>query len=380
MTWELEGRGVSSRYLSAPLTTGSLVHEAVGEILRFGVQGAFPIPNLEILVNDILKHYSELHAQSEGFNDVPEAGQDFVLKEQMALTEALIRNWYLREYPAINSAYKVVDVEKEIVQELAPGIVFQSRADAILETKAQPSDLYIYSLKTQAQWTEYDEESYAEALQNLTEAWALDRLLEKRHAVISSLADQLPASLKYMLDSDVKTLSSLTSLENLPNAVFGIRYCFLVKGRRLFDEEKGFKTTRSPLISGWRRYMEGSWEYAHSKKYPNPGNKSGFGTLGKGWESFNIWEDDKWTIKSWIEALDQQIVQPACGDIIGKHVVRPPEYHKSASDVESAITQVRAQETRIYEALTQYQERLEDDLSSSRSWWVSIRSSQPFPP
>jgi len=372
LAWELEGRGVSSRFLSAPLTTGTLVHEAVAKILLF------PNTELDPLIKYTTERYSELHKQSEGFNDVPEAGQDFVFGEQIALTEALIRIWYLREYPALCSTYKIIDVEKEIVQELAPGIVFQSRADAILKTRAQPSDLYIYSLKTQAQWTQYDEESYAEALQNLTEAWALDQLLAARHHTISTLADHLTQTLisPQVLNSDIEVLHYIKSLEGLPKEVFGIRYCFLVKGKRFFDEEKGFKTTRSPLISGWRRHVQGSWEYAHSWKYPNPHNKSGFSSLGKGWELFNVWEDDKWTIESWIDALNQQMVQSTCGDIIARHVVRPPEYYKSASNVGSAITQVRAQEAKIHQALSNYEKYLErervEDLSEDLKEFLDV--------
>jgi hypothetical protein len=252
---------------------------------------------------------------SRGF-DLDENEQvALVVAEQGALIEGLIRLWHLRS--TIIKDHEVLDVEKEDQLPLTPDITWQARADALLKNDG---DLYVYSLKTAARWDIRQQSANEHDMQGLSEAAAIEARLGEK--------------------------------------IFGVRMEYLLKGERRKDEGSGQYRQMSPLIRGYRRTAHGvtedSWEYAHSYYYtctePHqayrgqcPGEKRH--SLGKGWESFNAWEE--MGVKEWMEWLAAGIVQPLAGDVLDKQIVTPLPYYRDEAQMEDWREQVTEQETRI---------------------------------
>jgi hypothetical protein len=74
-------------------------------------------------------------------------GNDFLLNEQLCLLEGLVRAWHAVRLPKIQAEFDVVDVEKEIAWELAPGIRLMVRMDAVLRRKTDKL-LFVKDYKT----------------------------------------------------------------------------------------------------------------------------------------------------------------------------------------------------------------------------------------
>jgi hypothetical protein len=146
------------------------------------------------------------------------------------------------------------------------------------------------------------------------------------------------------------TIQDWISKQKVGKKVMAIRFCFLVKGKTYNDryDEHSLTRTYSPLIRGYRNFTPGGVSYAHSWSYPNPENKSGKGILGKGWEPFNFWESDI-KVKDWIEALEQNLIQPECGDILKQQVITPVEYGRNEEEIEEGILEISRQERNVFE-------------------------------
>lgn len=312
--------GVVPATRSVPLTTGTCVHAGIEQLLKRHILGADVAGDpteVEAAIVVAQKAYHELVAGTT-FEGMGEPEHRFTLNEQMALTEALVRAWVLVEYPQLTARYNVLSAEKELTPvELAPGILLQVRADAILSDKEDNSK-YVYSLKTLKQWGDREAKAYPDDLQGITEMYGL---------------------------------------ENQPNApvrCMGVRFCILVKGRREraeWDNPNSPMIQASPLIRGYKFIGEDRVRYAHSFWFPNAQNKSGKGRLGQGWERFNVWEDNKVGLKRWLLTLQAQRIQPECGDILRGQVVTPPEVFRDQREMLSTLLQISTQEQMVAEAI-----------------------------
>ena len=72
--------------------------------------------------------------------------------------------------------------------------------------------------------------------------------------------------------------------KKLGKKVSGVRFCILIKGARykdVYGEDSELYITHSSLIRGYKFIGPSSISYAHSYKFPNPSNKSGYGMLGE---------------------------------------------------------------------------------------------------
>lgn len=260
----------------------------------------------------------------------------FIRNEHRALTEALVLCYYLRELPRLLERFKIRFVEKEIAIPLAafsPGktkvtsrnvkqyrIMFESRAEALLTDRTDGSN-FIYSLKTCSEFGGFLEDSYREDLQCATEVYSTKQKIEERTG---------------------KTF-----------VIRGIRFCFLSKSKAYnaeigsYENSIKVKSHASPLIRGYRQVLPTGVNYAHSYSFPNSGNRSGMGRLGKGWSKFDVATEFGGGVFEWIKMLNRGQVQPECGDIIGSQVIVPMDYLTNDREVDSLMVSTRTQELKI---------------------------------
>ncbi len=270
----------------------------------------------------------------------------------------MVRAWYYKELPNIVQRYKVIAVEREIEPlPLTNGILFQAKIDAELQ-EVSSGDYHNYSLKTMKQWTEKSESSYKSDLQGLTEIWAVEEDSKRYRDRWESLANQAQVVMdtpQYPNKQLVTIWDYLEKKKPAVKRVMGVRFCFLIKGKQMVppslkNDPTAVAITYSPLIRGYKNIGVAGITYAHSWNYPNPENKSGSSTLGKGWEPFNVWESSI-SIAEWIEMLVNNQVQPECGDIVKQQVITPGEYFRDEGSIEEAIREIIAQENRIKEGV-----------------------------
>ncbi len=354
-----DGIGIRPSLRNVPLVTGTAIHKGV-EVLTTAAKKKLP-EDMEGLIDEAvleaIKAYKE-EVGNRGFSgkgvDTDER-QEFTLNEQIALTEALVRAWALRELPILVKRFKILEVEREENEWLIPGsIVMQGRVDAILKER-ENGDIYCYSLKSTREWNDRVEKSYGVDLQGITETWITEERLKRESKKILKLIEDLKAT-----EGVRKKSAIIEILENsLPQTrISGVKFCFLVKGARYEDKDSqgrgtGQYRTHSPLIRGYRNIGPNDVKYAFSWFYPNSSNKSGKGALGKGWEGINAWEI-KGGIKKWIEMLDNGEIQPECGDVIKASVVTPTEYFRNQKEIDDTLDELVASEVEWFNKLDNF--------------------------
>lgn len=361
--YHLLGTGVVGKLLSVPLVTGTAVHRGVEHLANRVRIGQTPDVDTAVglAVDEYIRECEGLGFSGKGLKT--NAQQWFTFREQKALLEGLIRMWYLVELPSIVQRYKILSVEREIIpvslfyNEHIGTTHFMARVDMELQELAT-GEYYNYSLKTVNKWDERSEQTYKSDLQGITESWAIEReAIDRQNEWISLTEDVEHLSQTEPYEKNLTAIIEyLRKKTPSTKKLMGIRFCFLVKGMRRKDiyngDENSPYVTHSPLIRGYRYITPTEVSYAHSWTYPNPNNKSGRGTLGKGWEFFNVWESDI-SIKDWVNALYQNQIQPECGSVLRANTITPPEYFRDDPEIEQAMREVVAQEKKIASALYQ---------------------------
>lgn len=367
----LLGTGIVPSGIAVPLATGSCIHAGIEHTLKrvkllhadttIAAYESFIKDETEIdgAVHISLSEYAKL-VQDAGFTGKgmkSDRQQDFTYREQLALTEALVRAWCLTELPILLSRFEIVNVEREIENELFEGGILQSRVDAELKDKRN-GDYFNYSLKTTKDFSSWTEKSYTKDLQGITEIWAVEENVRTLNRQIDMVVD----GISYLIDMGLPNpkfhdINRYMDSRHLPNKkVAGVRFCFLVKGKFYSDrwddketpEEDKLWRTHSPLITGYRNITTNGILYAHSLYFPNPNNASGKGRLGKGWEPFNIFDEGSdFTVKQWIQGLYEKRWQSECGEVLRDSVVTPTEYFRESGEVEEGIREIKMQELSI---------------------------------
>ena len=367
LNYHYDGIGIVPANRSIPLTTGICTHSGVELMVREAkgnTKVKFEGKSLEDLIDTAvsvaIEKYNTL-LKDTGFTGTLEKEQEFVKNEQIALTEALVRSWGMKEFPLIIKDYKILEVETELsdywyvdptLQELfgvdgRNTILFQGKADIILETKDQYKDILIYSLKTIKDFAWYVEKSYKRDLQGITETYLTNRLLAERNIAIDNAITNSPIFLP--------ELSEYLKKKKTNSNCSGVKFCYLVKGnRKESDFEPGHFITYNPLIRGYKKITGNGIEWAHSWFFPNPENKSGKSILGKGWEPFNVWESEHWdfSVKKWMMAIERGEIQVNCPDPIKGCVVTPVEVRRDSKEIEEDIKILREEEIEYFKKLS----------------------------
>jgi hypothetical protein len=279
------GTGLSPNHTSVPLTTGQSVHTGVQSI------ACQYVTTKKVDVNEAIElakgHYIE-EVKKFPLINIKDQYQEFVFTEQLALTEALLRTWFLLEWPIILQYYNILAIEQEIEIPIGP-VLYQIKPDLILQDKSN-RQIVNYSLKTQKYFDEKMEQAMTSKLQVSTEPYGtmhwLNEIKKNAHNILFDL-NALP------IDSAKKSAISsfIGKFENLPLSSSATRFCFLIKGNwKEQTKGEGDYATDSKLIYGYRKFDPSGIEYAPGLFYENPQNKSGWGRLGKGWEKFSVWD------------------------------------------------------------------------------------------
>ena len=128
---------------------------------------------------------------------------EYLYQEQKALVEAQVRAYARRRLRPLLDAYEVLEVEREGEWELADGLWFMSRPDALLRDR-QTGDLYIQSFKTGASWdvrkgkdAEHDAQGLSEGVEiekRLAEWWADKCRGTQRFTADASVLNRCPTA------------------------------------------------------------------------------------------------------------------------------------------------------------------------------------------
>ena len=249
--YDIYGRGVVGKALSIPLETGGTTHIGFDMLIQ-----GHP---LDGVVDSIVASY-RCRCGERGLMIAPTEDQQYVMNEQSALIEAILRVFSLVVLPDIKRC-KVIEVEKEHTLKL-DGIDFMSRPDAVVQ---DGDEHYVLSFKT-------------------TGLADSDKTRKKLEIETYHDDQGISEGLAFEQDSGVK--------------ISGTKYIFFLKGqRREYPQDSGKWVQWSPLIKGYRKAGAGmQFEYAAEWKWKD---EDGHGhTLGKGWERFNVWEE--MGVKAWI--------------------------------------------------------------------------------
>jgi hypothetical protein len=98
----------------------------------------------------LTKHLEAYRAEVTERGVLGEEDPEFLIAEQSALIEGLVRGWVKVRLPRILEEYTVVSVEEEMEWEMAPGIIQMLRLDGLLRHKGNGL-LYILEFKTASQ-------------------------------------------------------------------------------------------------------------------------------------------------------------------------------------------------------------------------------------
>lgn len=295
---------------------------------------------------------------------------EWKVREARGLVEGLVMVAGLRLIPNLVERFRVVEVEAEkafglgavrkvLKKEntdhyrevgLSPGeiyyaedtpVVFQSRADALLEER-ETGDLYVHSWKTSADYGRQEEMQFRRDVQGMSEAVGIEQ-------------------------------------SGCDGRVMGIQMAFLLKGRKAgggqgagadieWDDTSnwhglgpGLRWHQSPLTHAWRMESHGILpeddlsQWAWTKWYPKPENKSGLGKLGKGWESVAVFDEYPGGVRQWVLDLEARRWQPECyghlsiKDPLDRCLAMPEPWSRSDRELEDWLEQARAQSVEIQE-------------------------------
>lgn len=245
--------------------TGIFTHQGIADLLK-GV-------DIEKAVVDAMSAY-RVEAGLRGLALESGGNAAYVIAEQTALIEGLLRGFNLVVLPRIFADYEVLFVEQEEIVQMTPSLTFMARADAGLRRKSDGL-VFVPNWKT---------------VGGANDFWA------KR------------------FEYDVQMISECVAVEQrLGERVAGVLVVGLDKGRRTppspKEREAGVEQYRqaSPLIYGYKTDSNPPMGKAlYAPDY----------TRAKGWHRFNVWDDpDGMTVKRWVEevlpreTLEAQFVQ-----------------------------------------------------------------------
>jgi hypothetical protein len=343
---------------------GAAVHAGVSHLMRWGRDhgpGSSPtiidqvtIP--ETVIDDAVDlgmlEYDQSVAKGVRPRKTTPEEVGWKILEGRAMAEGMIRAAAYRLIPNLLSRYEVLEVEKEdAIQigevpiwgpaEVEPGmfdpsvttivgtrpLIFQAKLDALL-LERETGDLHITSFKTTKEWGQMQDMQFRRDLQGITESLIPDRRIAK-------------------LVEEGKWPHEATRI-----AMVGM-FAF-IKGREYeSDLVPGRWVYSSPLTSAYCMHVPGitpefdTTEWAFSRKYPKPENKSGYGLLGKDWKETPTWEYPG-GVKAWIKDLAAGKIR-GWGDPFDSMFVVPEPWPRSDRDAQDLLEQIAHTEQQIAE-------------------------------
>jgi hypothetical protein len=124
LVYHYGGKGLQRKVAALPLVNGDYIHKALASLITGH--------DLDSLIDALSREYK---ADLLGRTIHGQVDLDFLIGEQLSLLEGLTRAWSRVRLPALLAEFDVVDVEKEIAWDMAPGIRVMLRMDAVLRRK-----------------------------------------------------------------------------------------------------------------------------------------------------------------------------------------------------------------------------------------------------
>jgi hypothetical protein len=129
---------------------------------------------LDVIIHDGIQRYVEEVKQSGGFLNQPPGHVAFLIAEQSALIEGLVRGWVRYRMPDILAHYDVVSIEQEQRAQLTSDFTLPLRLDVLLRSKVG-GHLTVLDYKTHA----YERETWAATLRNSSQTHLYIPAVEK---------------------------------------------------------------------------------------------------------------------------------------------------------------------------------------------------------
>lgn len=335
------GTGIVAARPAVALSTGVAEHVGVAALLR----GAPPKDAITEMRNAYAQSWGDINAL--GPNDL------YHFYEQQALIIALLYAFCKRVLPEMLSRYEVLWVEQWMEHRLSDVVTFRGIPDAVLREKST-GDIYVFSLKTTARVDQGMPKRLAVDIQVMGEMWLTDRFLESYKTELRNVANTW-ANLRPIVACEPPDTTPVARyaafVHSLPDRVSGVKLVYLVKGERrevkdVNGQGTGRYVTESPLVKGY--FNPESNEYAYSYYVPKAENKSGRGTISRGFAPFNAWEIGPGPgLIPWLQMLDAQQVQPELGDPLARVVYAPMDLYRNQADIQDWLEQVNGQETQV---------------------------------
>lgn len=294
-----DGKGITPDSVAVPLATGGAIHLGNQRLL----EGA----STDEAVQDVLKFYKD-QVKAAGLQDTPTKDQEYTIKEQLALSEVMVRAWALKRLPLFQEKYNTIEVEREAPPtQLAPGVWLLRRPDGVLENRI--TGFYeVLSFKTAKYYSFKNDANNIVDVQGISESWAVAQKYGEEKLG--------PVVMEFLVTGPRKMLSG--DYEDAPKDEL-VSHEF-----EDYDVEvlpSGLNIPRkvqwNPLIRAWRdNYGNISWRY----KMPAPDNSGKMPTMAKFFnpeygkkpkkgevlppyevKSFAVWEE--MPVKEWFDYM-----------------------------------------------------------------------------
>ena len=252
LNYHWRGRGLERRALGLPLLNGQQLHQGLAALLCG--------ESIDATITTIGTTYRNI-VHTRGIHLEDPTAVDFLVAEQLALLEGLLRAWAAVRFPALCAEYDVVAIEKEQPWTITPGLIDMVRCDALVRRKSD-GVLFILEFK-----------SVATASEGWIESWQHNSQLLANTRAVETLYQE---------------------------PVGGILIEGIVKGRRAMDKGamspfKGLITQQSPLCYGYRQREKVTNSYIYDTSWSAKAEK--FAVWEQmpitQWLAFHLTEADK---------------------------------------------------------------------------------------
>lgn len=279
----------------------------------------------------------------------------YLRAEQGALVEAMMRAYMRRRLRPLLEEFQILEVEREGVWTLAEvhqrggltwegdkpvytnvPIIFQSRPDALLLHRAT-RQLQILSYKTAASVDVRRAKDAERDMQGLSEGIEVEMRLARWHAILHEL-DTLTHAIPRGVPDEFRHRARADATDDMirflrdcaePPTISAVRYEFILKGDRYTDKklsaEYGFQARhqRTPLLRVWiatstpasgknvAAFTRGDWSVSYDYIGEDGANSS---LSYRNWSNEPVWEQPGFTIKKWIDLLDETAQVMSEGD------------------------------------------------------------------
>jgi len=348
------GMGVVPAKLYVPFATGIWTHHGLAALLAG--------KNVDVAVDGAVTEYRN-EILKRGLQLNPGEVESYLMDEQVALVEAMIRAYAKVRLGELLGTFEVLEVEREDEWVMASWqvpsddprlklghttheLALMARSDALLLERIS-GDLYIQSFKTAAS---YDRRTSGEAehdVQGLSEVAVTEARLYRRWHALHNRTAQAHSISEPQDKTDVMLLSRAE-----PPRIAGVRMEYIIKGRREeFPEGSSHWEQYSPLIRGYVKEGVTRAEFGWKREWKDDEGKTRKLDY-RTWKPFHVWEQPG-GVKAWIDLLATGTIQPEAGECLPSQFVCPVPYFRNEDDVRNWFEQTVYQERQISEHLVE---------------------------